>query len=65
MLAALTDALRFSTVGEFFAMGGYAFNVWSVYGLFLLFLGVILYYPVLRRRQILRQISQRLRQQGL
>ena len=60
MLAAITDELRFSTLGEFLAMGGYAFNVWSVYALFLLFLGVNLYYPILRRRRILRQITRRM-----
>ena len=51
----MLDAVRFSSLSEFLQMGGYAFNVWSVYILFLLFVAVALYYPLLRRRRIIRE----------
>ena len=51
--------IQFSSIGEFLQMGGYAFNVWSVYGLFLLFVAANLYYPRWRRRRIIRQQQRR------
>ena len=54
------DAVQFSSMSEFFDMGGYAFNVWSVYSLFVLFLFVNLYFPLLRKKQILREQKRRL-----
>jgi|APSaa5957512535_1039671.scaffolds.fasta_scaffold79700_2 heme exporter protein D len=54
------DTIQFSSVGEFFEMGGYAFNVWSVYALFIMFFIINLYFPLLRRKQILREQKRRL-----
>ena len=54
------DAIQFASLGEFLAMGGYAFNVWSVYILFALFFGINLYHPVLRKKQIIREQRRRL-----
>jgi heme exporter protein CcmD len=41
---------------EFFAMGGYAPFVWSVYGLAALVLGYNVAQPLLRRRIVRRQL---------
>ncbi len=54
------EAIQFSSISEFFGMGGYAFNVWSVYALFVLFFFVNLYFPLLRNKQILREQRRRL-----
>jgi len=40
---------------EFFAMGGYAFYVWTSYGLTLIVLLVNIIIPVIQRKQFLRQ----------
>lgn len=53
-------ALQFSSVGEFLQMGGYAFNVWTVYALFVLFFFVNLYFPLIRKKQIMRELKRRL-----
>ncbi len=53
-------ALQFSSISEFFQMGGYAFNVWTVYALFLLFFFVNLYFPLIRKKQIIRELKRRL-----
>ena len=50
-------ALQFSSIGEFFQMGGYAFNVWTVYALFVLFFFVNLYFPLIRKKQIMRDMQ--------
>lgn len=52
--------IQFSSLSEFFAMGGYAFNVWSVYALFAIFVIVNLALPLRRRRLILRDQKRRL-----
>ena len=44
-------------------MGGYGFNVWSVYVIFALFVGVNLVVPVRRHRQILRELKRRYNRQ--
>ncbi|MDD9891872.1 MAG: heme exporter protein CcmD [Gammaproteobacteria bacterium] len=54
------ESIQFSTVREFFEMGGYAFNVWSVYALFSLFFFINLYFPLLKRKQIIREQKRRL-----
>ena len=51
----MLDGVRFSSLSEFLQMGGYAFNVWSVYILFLLFVAATLYHPLLRRRRIIKE----------
>jgi heme exporter protein D len=40
---------------EFFAMGGYAFYVWTSYGLTLIVLLANIIIPVMQRKQFLRQ----------
>lgn len=54
------DGIQFNSLGEFFAMGGYAFNVWSVYALFAIFLIANLALPLRKRRLILREQKRRL-----
>ncbi len=51
--------MQFSNFQEFIEMGGYAFNVWSVYGMFLIFLTINLYGPLRKNRQIIRDIKRR------
>ena len=40
-------------------MGGYAFNVWSVYGLFAIFLAANLIIPLRRKKQLLKELKRR------
>lgn len=56
----MIESMQFSSVSEFFAMGGYAFNVWSVYGLFAAFFFINLYFPLLKRKQIFKEQKRRL-----
>lgn len=51
--------IQFSSLREFLQMGEYGFNVWSVYTLFALFFAINLYFPLLRRKQILREQKRR------
>jgi heme exporter protein CcmD len=53
------DTIAFASVGEFFQMGKYAFHVWSVYGLFAVFLFVNLFMPRIQRRQFIRDQRQK------
>ena len=46
---------------EFFAMGGYAFYVWTSYLVTLVVLVVNIIVPIVQRNQFLRQQKQRLR----
>ncbi|MBS24320.1 MAG: heme exporter protein CcmD [Gammaproteobacteria bacterium] len=55
----MIEIIQFSSLGEFFDMGGYAFNVWSVYALFFLFFFINLYFPLLKRKQIIREQKRR------
>ncbi|MCY4017393.1 MAG: heme exporter protein CcmD, partial [Gammaproteobacteria bacterium] len=56
----MIDGLQFNSLAEFLAMGGYAFNVWSVYALFALFLTANLLLPWRRHRRILREQRRRI-----
>lgn len=56
----MLDGIQFNSLGEFLAMGGYAFNVWSVYVLFAIFLVANLALPLRKRRRILREQQRRL-----
>jgi len=58
----MISAIEFSSFSEFLNMGGYAFNVWAVYGLFFVFIAANLVAPVLKRKSILKEQSRRLRQ---
>ncbi len=53
------DNIAFASVGEFFQMGKYTFHVWSVYGLFAVFLFVNLFMPRIQRRQFIREQRQK------
>jgi heme exporter protein D len=54
------ESIQFSSFSEFLEMGGYAFNVWTVYALFVLFLAVNLYLPLRRKKQIMRDLKRRM-----
>ncbi|MGZ8190604.1 MAG: heme exporter protein CcmD [Methylococcaceae bacterium] len=43
------------SVQEFFAMGGYAFYVWTSYGITLIVLLANIIIPIVQRKQFLRQ----------
>ncbi len=53
------DGIQFASIGEFLSMGGYAFNVWSVYLLFFLFLLVNLLGPLRRRKKLMKELQRR------
>ena len=48
---------RIMTLSEFFNMGGYAFYVWTSYGLTLVVLLVNIIVPIVQRKQLLRSLS--------
>ena len=54
------ESIQFASFSEFVEMGGYAFNVWSVYALFTVFLAVNLYLPLRRKKQIMRDLKRRM-----
>ena len=45
------------TMQEFFAMGGYAFYVWTAYGLTFIVLLANIIFPVMQRRRLLRSLA--------
>ncbi len=49
---------------EFLHMGGYAFYVWSSYALALVILLATLISPILRRRQLLRRLADKISLSG-
>ena len=55
----MIEGIQFSSFSEFLEMGGYAFNVWSVYLLFLIFLTVNLVGPLRRRKRLIRELERR------
>jgi len=55
----MTQSIQFSSISEFLDMGGYAFNVWSVYAIFALFIAVNLVFPIFRKKKILRDLKKR------
>tara|TARA_B100001250_G_scaffold288813_1_gene250558 strand:+ start:255 stop:458 length:204 start_codon:yes stop_codon:yes gene_type:complete len=55
----MTQSIQFSSISEFLDMGGYAFNVWSVYAIFALFIAVNLVFPILRKKKILKDLKKR------
>lgn len=54
------EAMEFSSFAEFIDMGGYAFNVWAVYGLFTVFIAANLIAPRLKRKSIMKEQSRRI-----
>ena len=53
----MLSTVQFSSFADFNNMGGYAFNVWAVYGLFAVFLVVNLWFPLLKRKKIIRNLK--------
>jgi heme exporter protein D len=51
------------TMGEFFHMGGYAFYVWTSYGLALIVLLVNVVAPLRQRRKLLADLGRRERRE--
>lgn len=49
---------------EFFAMGGYAFYVWTAYGLMVTVLAANLVLPLRRNSLVLREIARLLAREG-
>ena len=49
------------SIGEFLHMGGYAFYVWTSYGIVVLVLLVNFIIPIQRRRKLLQQIKRQVR----
>lgn len=45
------------TMQQFFAMGGYAFYVWTSYGLALIVLLANIFIPVMQRKRLLRSLA--------
>jgi heme exporter protein D len=45
------------SLSEFFAMGGYAFYVWTSYGLTLIVLLANIIIPIMQRKQLLRALA--------
>lgn len=60
----MIEAIQFSSFSEFLNMGGYAFNVWTVYLLFAIFLSVNLMSPIRKRKQIMRDLRRRMAMSG-
>jgi len=50
---------------EFFDMGGYAFFVWTSYGLFFAIIAANIISPVLQRRKIIRRIKRAIKRENL
>ena len=53
----MLSTVQFSSFTDFINMGGYAFNVWAVYGLFAVFLVVNLWFPLFKRKKIIRNLK--------
>ena len=53
------EAIQFSSLREFLEMGGYAFNVWSVYAIFGVFVAVNTLLPIIRREKIIKELKRR------
>jgi heme exporter protein D len=50
---------------EFFAMGGYAFFVWTSYGITLLVIMLNIVMPVLHRRKVINRVKRAIRREQL
>jgi heme exporter protein D len=55
--------MSFSSWSEFLQMGGYAFYVWTAYGLTLAVLGGAVLVPLLRYRRLRRETARRERRE--
>ena len=55
----MLEAIQFSSLREFFEMGGYAFNVWSVYAIFGIFVLLNVLLPIIRKEKIIKELKRR------
>ena len=55
----MLEAIQFSSLREFFEMGGYAFNVWSVYAIFGIFVIKHMILPSQRMVKIMNELKRR------
>ncbi len=55
--------MEFTSISEFFAMGGYGFYVWLAYGISFLSLIVLIVNTVNKRRTILQSVKQRIQRE--
>ena len=55
----MLEAIQFTSLREFFEMGGYGFNVWSVYAIFGIFVIVNMLLPILRKEKIIKELKRR------
>lgn len=55
----MLEAIQFSSFGEFINMGGYGFNIWSVYAIFVVFIAANLIAPMRKRKQIVKDLKRR------
>lgn len=55
----MIEAIQFASFSEFIDMGGYGFNVWSVYFLFAIFVFMNLFSPLRKRKRIMRDLERR------
>lgn len=49
------EQIQFNSIAEFLQMGKYSFHVWSVYGVFAIFIFVNLFLPRVQRRHFIRE----------
>ena len=52
--------MAFTSINEFFAMGGYGFYVWLAYGLTFLALFILVVNSVAKKNKIFKEVEQRL-----
>lgn len=55
----MLEAIQFSSLSEFIDMGGYGFNIWSVYAIFVIFIAANLIAPLRKRKQIVKDLKRR------
>jgi len=51
------------SASEFFDMGGYAFYVWSSYGIATVLLGWVFISPIFNKKSIIKELRMKYRQQ--
>lgn len=51
------------TISEFLDMGGYAFYVWTSYGITTALLGWVFISPILNKKNIIKELRMKYRQQ--
>jgi len=57
--------MHFSSISEFFNMGGHGLYVWLAYGVFILVIGGNLMLPLLQTKSRLRELAQRIKRENV